>query len=65
MFSKNKRKKVLSMEIITISREFGSGGGRELEIMVFAYNHDIEERDIEVQDMEITVSGKYTSVQKR
>ncbi|WP_277934985.1 hypothetical protein [Parablautia intestinalis] len=53
------------MEIITISREFGSGGGRELEIMVFAYNHDIEERDIEVQDMEITVSGKYTSVQKR
>ncbi len=34
------------------------------EIMVFAYNHDIEERDIEAQDMEITVSGKYTSVQK-
>lgn len=34
------------------------------EVTVFAYNHDIEEREIEAQDMEITVSGRYTGVQK-
>lgn len=34
------------------------------EVMIFAYNHDIEARDICAQDLEITVSGKYTSVQK-
>jgi hypothetical protein len=36
----------------------------EKAVMVFAYNHDIEERDIQAEEMEITVSGAYKSVKK-
>lgn len=36
----------------------------DTEVTIFVYNHDIEERDIEAQDLEITVTGIYTSIQR-
>lgn len=34
------------------------------QVMVFAYNHDIEARDIKAEEMEILLKGKVKSVQK-
>lgn len=34
------------------------------EVMVFAYNHDIEERDIKTEEMEITVCGSAKRIQR-
>lgn len=34
------------------------------EVMVFAYNHDIEERDIKTEEVEITVCGSAKRIQK-
>lgn len=34
------------------------------QVMIFAYNHDIEERDIKAEDMILTLRGKVKSVQK-
>ena len=36
----------------------------ETAVTVFAYNHDIEERDIKAEEMEITVKGEYKSIKK-
>lgn len=33
-------------------------------LMIFAYNHDMEERDIKAEEMEITVSGTFTKITK-
>ena len=33
-------------------------------LMLFAYNHDIEERDIKAEEMELTVKGAFTKVTK-
>lgn len=51
----------------------GEGANRTAEVlalsdgiqtMLFAYNHDIEERDIKDEEMSITLNGKVSSVQK-
>lgn len=36
----------------------------ENQVMLFAYNHDIEEREIQAEEMELTVLGEYQSIQK-
>lgn len=33
-------------------------------LMIFAYNHDIEERNIKAEEMEITVNGVFTKITK-
>jgi len=34
------------------------------EVMVFAYNHDISQRDIEAQEMKITIEGRFSKIEK-
>lgn len=36
----------------------------EDETMIFAYNHDIEERDIKAEDIELTIQGHVTKLEK-
>lgn len=37
---------------------------RDKEVMVFVYNHDLERRNVQKEDMEITLEGNVKSVTK-